>query len=109
MTHKIDDKYNPKSFEDKLYQEWETKGYFKPSMDESKNPYCIVMPPPNANANLHIGHALDMNLKDIIVRFQRMKGKDAVFIPGADHAGFETWVVYEKELEKCTAVHRPHH
>ena len=58
------------------------------------------MPPPNANGNLHIGHALDMNLKDILVRYHRMKGDDAVFIPGADHAGFETWVVYEKELEK---------
>ena len=58
------------------------------------------MPPPNANGNLHIGHALDMNLKDILIRYHRMKGDDAVFIPGADHAGFETWVVYERELTK---------
>lgn len=63
-------------------------------------PYSIVMPPPNANGNLHIGHALDMNLKDILIRYHRMKGDDAVFIPGADHAGFETWVVYERELTK---------
>tara|TARA_B100001105_G_scaffold39720_1_gene28630 strand:+ start:4361 stop:6796 length:2436 start_codon:yes stop_codon:yes gene_type:complete len=58
------------------------------------------MPPPNANGNLHIGHALDMNLKDILVRYKRMKGFDTIFIPGADHAGFETWVVYERELQK---------
>ena len=58
------------------------------------------MPPPNANGNLHIGHALDMNLKDIMVRYQRMNGRDAIYIPGADHAGFETWVVFEKELAK---------
>ncbi|MCP9466486.1 MAG: valine--tRNA ligase, partial [Candidatus Nanosynbacter sp. P5B_S4_bin.39.1] len=63
-------------------------------------PYSIIMPPPNANGNLHIGHALDMNLKDILIRYHRMKGDDAVFIPGADHAGFETWVVYERELTK---------
>ena len=58
------------------------------------------MPPPNANGNLHIGHALDMNLKDILARYHRMKGRDVAYIPGADHAGFETWVVYEKELAK---------
>ena len=63
-------------------------------------PYSIVMPPPNANGNLHVGHALGSALQDILVRYHRMKGDDAVFIPGADHAGFETWVVYERELEK---------
>lgn len=57
------------------------------------------MPPPNAIGNLHIGHALDMNLKDILIRYKRMQGEDALFIPGSDHAGFETWVVYrEKKL-----------
>src|SRR5690606_36034705 len=63
-------------------------------------PYSIVMPPPNANGNLHIGHALTFQLQDILTRYHRMQGKDTVYIPGADHAGFETWVVYEKELEK---------
>jgi valyl-tRNA synthetase len=58
------------------------------------------MPPPNANGNLHIGHALDMNLKDILARYYRLKGRDVAYIPGADHAGFETWVVYERELAK---------
>jgi valyl-tRNA synthetase len=63
-------------------------------------PYAIVMPPPNANGNLHVVHALSFDLEDILVRFYRMKGRDAVLIPGADHAGFETWVVYERDLEK---------
>ena len=90
--------YVPDNFEPDIYALWETSGKFKPT-GEGK-PFSIVMPPPNANANLHIGHALDMNLKDIIARYQRLRGKDVAFIPGADHAGFETWVVYEKNLEK---------
>lgn len=90
--------YNPDQYEPATYALWETAGAFTPTGEGE--PYCVVMPPPNANGNLHIGHALDMNLKDILVRHQRMLGKDALFIPGADHAGFETWVVYEKELEK---------
>ncbi len=95
---KLAKQYTPSQFEPDIYAMWEASGRFEPT--GQGEPFSVVMPPPNANANLHIGHALDMNLKDIIVRFQRMKGKDAVFIPGADHAGFETWVVYEKELEK---------
>lgn len=76
---------------------WEKSGAFNPS--GKGEPYSIVMPPPNANANLHTGHALDMNLKDILARWQRMRGRDVAFIPGADHAGFETWVVYERHLQ----------
>ena len=90
--------YTPDTYEPNIYALWEESGAFKPRGQGT--PYSIVMPPPNANGNLHIGHALDMNLKDILIRYHRMKGDDAVFIPGADHAGFETWVVYEKELEK---------
>ena len=77
---------------------WESAGVFRPKGEGT--PYSIVMPPPNANGNLHVGHALGSALQDILVRYHRMKGDDAVFIPGADHAGFETWVVYERELEK---------
>lgn len=88
--------YEPDHYEPTVYALWESSGAFKPS--GKGKPFSVVMPPPNANGNLHIGHALDMNLKDIIVRYQRMKGRDAIYIPGADHAGFETWVVYEKEL-----------
>ena len=90
--------YTPNDYEPNIYAMWETSGALEPT--GTGKPYSIVMPPPNANGNLHIGHALDMNLKDIMIRYHRMKGDDAVFIPGADHAGFETWVVYEKELAK---------
>jgi len=90
--------YTPDQYEPTIYAEWESSDAFSPT--GQGEPYGVIMPPPNANGNLHIGHALDMNLKDVLVRYHRMKGKDAVFIPGADHAGFETWVVYEKELEK---------
>ena len=90
--------YIPNDYEPNIYALWETSNALEPT--GVGNPYSIIMPPPNANGNLHIGHALDMNLKDILIRYHRMKGDDAVFIPGADHAGFETWVVYERELTK---------
>lgn len=90
--------YNPNEYEPNIYAMWESAGVFRPRGEGT--PYSIVMPPPNANGNLHVGHALGSALQDILVRYHRMKGDDAVFIPGADHAGFETWVVYERELEK---------
>ena len=90
--------YIPNDYEPNIYALWETSGALEPT--GVGKPYSIIMPPPNANGNLHIGHALDMNLKDILIRYHRMKGDDAIFIPGADHAGFETWVVYERELTK---------
>lgn len=88
--------YEPKQYEPTIYGLWEAAHSFAPT--GVGTPFGIVMPPPNANGNLHAGHALDMNLKDIAVRYRRMQGDDAVFIPGSDHAGFETWVVYEKYL-----------
>ncbi len=90
--------YEPNQYEPNIYALWETSGAFKPS--GSGTPFSTVMPPPNANGDLHIGHALDMALKDIIVRYKRMTGHDVIYIPGADHAGFETWVVYERALQK---------
>jgi len=90
--------YEPNQYEPNIYAMWETSGAFLPS--GKGEPFSTVMPPPNANGNLHIGHALDMGLKDIMVRYKRMTGHDTIFLPGADHAGFETWVVYEKELQK---------
>lgn len=90
--------YTPNDFEPNIYALWEQSGVFNPRGEGE--PYSIVMPPPNANGNLHVGHALSFDLEDILVRFYRMKGRDAILIPGADHAGFETWVVYERELEK---------
>ena len=88
--------YEPKQYEPTIYGLWEASHSFAPT--GKGKPYGVVMPPPNANGNLHAGHALDMNLKDIAVRYRRMIGEDAVYIPGSDHAGFETWVVYEKHL-----------
>ena len=91
--------YEPNQYEPDVYALWEKSGAFKPSDDPKKDPYTIVMPPPNANGNLHIGHGLTIALEDILTRYYRLKGKDAWYIPGADHAGFETWVVYERKLE----------
>ena len=90
--------YTPNDYEPNIYALWEQANAFAPKGEGT--PYSIVMPPPNANGNLHVGHALSFGLEDILVRFHRMKGYDSVLIPGADHAGFETWVVYERELEK---------
>lgn len=90
--------YEPDQYEPSIYALWETSGAFAPT--GTGEPFSVIMPPPNANGNLHIGHALDMNLKDILARYHRMLGRDVAYIPGADHAGFETWVVYEKELAK---------
>lgn len=90
--------YDPKEFEPTVYQMWESSDAFKPS--GHGEPYSIAMPPANANGNLHIGHALTIGLEDILIRYYRMQGRDTLFIPGEDHAGLETWVVYERELEK---------
>ncbi len=95
---KLGKAYNPQEFEPTIYQMWEASGAFKPT--GKGDPYGIVMPPANANGNLHIGHALTIGLEDILTRFYRMQGRDVIFIPGEDHAGLETWVVYEKDLEK---------
>ena len=83
-------KYNPKDFEEKLYQEWEEKGYFKPSMDKTKESFCIMMPPPNVTGKLHMGHALDDTIQDILIRFKRMQGYNTLWLPGTDHAAIST-------------------
>jgi valyl-tRNA synthetase len=95
---KLSKVYEPKIYEPTVYGLWESSRSFEPKGEGE--PYTLVMPPPNANGNLHIGHGLDMNLKDVMARYYRMKGSRVAYIPGADHAGFETWVVYEKELQK---------
>ncbi|HRY30967.1 MAG TPA: valine--tRNA ligase [Candidatus Paceibacterota bacterium] len=99
---KFDSPYNPQSTEQEIYKMWEKSGYFNPDKlpRSHKEPYCIIMPPPNANGRLHAGHGLDMTLKDIDIRFQRMNGKKVLFLPGADHAGFETQMVFEKKISK---------
>jgi valyl-tRNA synthetase len=98
LVMKLSKTYEPQQYEPTIYALWEKSGAFRPS--EAGEPYSIVMPPPNANGNLHMGHALTFNLQDILTRYHRMKGYSAVYIPGADHAGFETWVVYERMLER---------
>lgn len=90
--------YDPNQYEPNIYAMWEKSGAFKPT--GVGEPYSIVMPPANANGNLHIGHALTIGLEDILARYYRMKGRDVLYVPGEDHAGLETWVVYEKELAK---------
>lgn len=83
-----------------IYAMWEQSGAFKPHTDTSKPAFSIVMPPPNANGNLHMGHALMIPLEDIMVRYHRMRGDRTLWVPGSDHAGIETQVVFEKKLEK---------
>ena len=87
---KIDRKYNPKDFEEKLYNEWEEKGYFKPSMDKSHPSYSIVMPPPNVTGKLHMGHALDCTIQDVLIRAKRMQKYNTLWLPGTDHASIAT-------------------
>lgn len=94
----MDKNYNHKEYEEKIYKTWEESGVFKPNKT-SKEYFSIVLPPPNANAPLHYGHAM-YTVEDVLIRYNRMKGVSALWIPGADHAGFETQVVYEKHLEK---------
>ncbi len=92
--------YNHKEHEEKIYKSWEESGAFKPRPYSLKHKaYSIVLPPPNANAPLHYGHAM-YTVEDVLIRFHRMKGFSTLWLPGADHAGFETQVVYEKHLEK---------
>lgn len=89
--------YDHKKVEDKIYKKWEENGYFKPEVNPDGEPYSIILPPPNANAPLHFGHAMYV-IEDILIRYKRMKGFSALWLPGADHAGFETQFVYEKYL-----------
>ncbi len=87
---KIENKYNPKDFEENLYGDWEEKGYFKPSMDKAHPAYSIVMPPPNVTGKLHMGHALDGTIQDVLIRTKRMQGYNTLWLPGMDHASIAT-------------------
>ena len=90
--------YNPAEFEDKLYNEWVEKGYFHAEVDKNKKPFTIVIPPPNVTGQLHMGHALDETLQDILIRYKRMQGYSALWIPGTDHAGIATQIKVEENL-----------
>lgn len=94
----ISETYNPERIEIKLYNFWEEKGFFKPSVDSHKPSYCIVIPPPNVTGTLHMGHALNATLQDILIRWKRMLGYAALWLPGTDHAGIATQNVVERQL-----------
>ncbi len=99
-NHKLNDTFNPKDFEDKLYEEWESKGNFRPSDDKTKEAYCIMMPPPNVTGKLHMGHALDDTLQDILIRYKRMRGYRTLWLPGSDHAAISTEMKVVQKLAK---------
>ncbi len=101
MNEKLLKPYNPKETEDRIYKLWEDSGFFNPDKADPKAPpFTLIMPPTNANGSLHAGHGLVMTIEDIMVRYKRMRGYKTLWLPGLDHAGFETQVVYEKKLEK---------
>ena len=101
----IEKKYEPSEAERRIYDMWESKGLFKPTVSENEN-FSIVMPPPNVTGSLHMGHALNTTLQDIIVRYQRMKGKNVLWQPGTDHAGIATQMVVERNLQSEREVSR---
>jgi len=98
--HELEGKYEPKRFEQEIYKKWEEKEYFKPSGDKTKESYCIMMPPPNVTGKLHMGHALDGTLQDILIRYKRMQGYNTLWLPGTDHAAISTEV---KIIEKLAS------
>jgi len=97
--------YEAKQVEDRLYKEWEASGAFAPSSDPSKKPYSIMMPPPNATGTLHLGHATMLAIEDILIRFKRMQGFAALYLPGTDHAAIATQSVVEAKLQKEGMAH----
>src|SRR5258708_8045660 len=94
----LDKNYHPAAFEPVIYAAWEAAGAFAAHSDSPAQPYCIMMPPPNVTGSLHMGHALTFTLQDILIRHQRMRGRDALWQPGTDHAGIATQMVVERQL-----------
>ncbi|NCS32757.1 class I tRNA ligase family protein, partial [bacterium] len=94
--------YDPKKVEDKIYTLWQKSGYFNPDKlpRRHKKPYCVIIPPPNVTGTLHMGHALNATIQDILIRWRRLQGYKTLWLPGTDHAGIATQVVVEKELKK---------
>ncbi|MCB1377642.1 MAG: valine--tRNA ligase, partial [Alphaproteobacteria bacterium] len=92
--------FNPSEMESRLYAEWEKRGFFKPGRKPKADPFTIVIPPPNVTGSLHMGHALNNTIQDVLIRFERMRGKDVLWQPGTDHAGIATQMVVERLLQK---------
>ena len=106
-THQISKTYNAQEWEDKLYAKWEENGLFQPDTCQSQKRYSNILPPPNANGELHIGHISGYTVMDIFGRFERMKGKKTLLLPGKDHAGIQTQVVFEKKTPRRKKSHAP--
>ena len=100
MARELPKTYEPQQVESRIYQMWQDGGYFHAEKDESKMPFTIVMPPPNVTGQLHMGHAMDATLQDTLIRFKRMQGYNALWVPGVDHAGIATQIKVEEELRK---------
>ena len=98
MARELPKVYEPQQVEDRIYKMWEQGGFFKPQGKEGSKPFTIVMPPPNVTGQLHMGHAMDATLQDTLIRFKRMQGYNALWIPGVDHAGIATQIKVEEEL-----------
>ncbi|MGB6000375.1 MAG: class I tRNA ligase family protein, partial [Thermoanaerobaculia bacterium] len=92
--------YDPSKVEGTLYQFWLDSGHFAPRIDPGKQPFCIIMPPPNVTGELHLGHALTVTMEDCLIRWHRMRGDPSLWLPGVDHAGIATQNVVERELAK---------
>ncbi|AMA61539.1 valine--tRNA ligase [Bradyrhizobium sp. CCGE-LA001] len=102
----LDKVFDPKSAEPRLYAAWEASGAFAPTNDPEAEPFSIIMPPPNVTGSLHVGHALNNTLQDVLVRFERMRGKAALWLPGTDHAGIATQMVVERQLALAGNINR---
>ena len=100
MSRELPKVYEPQQVENEIYKMWQEGGYFKPQGKEGAKPFTIVMPPPNVTGQLHMGHAMDATLQDTLIRFKRMQGYDALWVPGVDHAGIATQIKVEEELRK---------
>ena len=106
MARELPKIYEPQQVEERIYKMWEDGGYFHAEKDESKKPFTIVMPPPNVTGQLHMGHAMDATLQDTLIRFKRMQGFNALWIPGVDHAGIATQIKVEEELRTKEGLSR---
>ena len=106
MARELPKVYDPKIVEDEIYQMWMDNDCFKADVDPDKKPFSIVMPPPNVTGQLHMGHAMDCTLQDILIRFKRMQGYSALWLPGTDHAGIATQIKVEEELRKKEGLTR---
>ncbi len=106
MAEELSKVYDPKAVEDRIYNNWVNKGYFRAKPDKNKKPFTIVIPPPNVTGQLHMGHAFDETLQDILIRYKRMQGFEALWIPGTDHAGIATQIKVEAELREKEGLTR---